>query len=77
MRGARIQRLLGKLAERGAELGMHAHPQSMFDHRYTRYLGEYDAEMQREILGLTAETVAKAVGTKPGLFPPRQFLCQR
>jgi peptidoglycan/xylan/chitin deacetylase (PgdA/CDA1 family) len=65
--------MLGKLAERGAELGMHAHPQSMFDHRYTRYLGEYDAEMQREILGLTTEAVAKAVGKRPTSFRPGNF----
>jgi peptidoglycan/xylan/chitin deacetylase (PgdA/CDA1 family) len=70
---ARHPELLGKLAERGAELGMHVHPQSIFDHRYTRYLGEYDAEMQREILGLAAKAVAKAVGKKPVSFRPGNF----
>ena len=65
--------LLCDLAGRGVELGMHVHPQSLFDHRYDRYLGEYDAAMQQEILGQAAEALERAIGTKPVSFRPGNF----
>jgi hypothetical protein len=65
--------LLGQLAKRGVELGLHVHPQSLGDHRYQRYLGEYDAEMQREILGLAAEMLERATGARPVSFRPGNF----
>ena len=65
--------LLGKLAERGVELGLHVHPQSLGDHRYQRYLGEYSADMQREILALATEMLEQAIGTRPVSFRPGNF----
>jgi peptidoglycan/xylan/chitin deacetylase (PgdA/CDA1 family) len=65
--------LLDRLAAGGVELGLHVHPQSLFDHRYDRYLGEYDAAMQTEILGRAAEAVAEAIGARPVSFRPGNF----
>jgi len=65
--------LLGRLAERGVELGLHVHPQSLLDHRYQGYLGEYGAELQREILALAAALVKSATGVRPTSFRPGNF----
>jgi hypothetical protein len=65
--------MLGRLVARGAELGLHVHPQSLGDHRYGRYLGEYDGEMQHQILGQAAEAMEHAVGIRPRSFRPGNF----
>ena len=65
--------LLGRLAERGVELALHTHPQSLADHRYQGYLGEYSAEMQNEIITLGAEMWARALGRRPVSFRPGNF----
>ena len=65
--------LLTSLAGQGVELGMHCHPQSLADHRYGRYLGEYDAATQREILALATEMLTEAIGTRPVSFRPGNF----
>ena len=65
--------MLSGLAERGVELGLHIHPQSLGDHRYLGYLGEYSAEMQRELVGAAAEMVTDAIGASPVSFRPGNF----
>ena len=42
--------LLRDLALEGVELGMHIHPQSLGDHRYDQYLGQYSYPMQQRII---------------------------
>jgi hypothetical protein len=44
------------------------HTHSFLDHRYTRYLGEYDAAAQREIIGLAADMVTRAIGVRPTAY---------
>lgn len=69
----RHAKMLVRLAEDGAELGLHIHPQSLGDHRYLGYLGEYSAEMQRDLVGAAADVVADAVGAPPVSFRPGNF----
>lgn len=65
--------MLVQLAERGVELGLHVHPQSLADHRYRRCLGEYDAGRQRDIVGLATEMLGQAIGKRPLSFRPGNF----
>lgn len=62
--------LLTRLAAKGAELALHVHPQSLGDHRFQRYLGEYDAAQQAEIIDLAARMVERAIGRRPESFRP-------
>lgn len=71
--GQRHAALFRELEARGAELGMHLHPQCFQDHRYDRYLGEYDAAMQREILGQGVAMLEAALGTRPRAFRGGNF----
>jgi hypothetical protein len=70
---ARHADLLARLAGRGVELGLHVHPQSLGDHRYGRYLGEYSADEQREIVAQAADLLARATGLRPVSFRPGNF----
>jgi len=71
--GGQHVEMLRRLAERGVELGLHVHPQSLGDHRYQCYLGEYDANMQREIIGLATEMLTRAIVVRPVSFRPGNF----
>lgn len=52
----------------GVELGLHVHPQSYGDHRYDRYLGEYDADSQKKIIGEAMNAFVEAIGWAPRSF---------
>jgi hypothetical protein len=65
--------MLCALAERGVELALHVHPQSLGDGRHTRYLGEYGPDEQREILDYAAGVVSRATGARPRSFRPGNF----
>ncbi|HWQ14539.1 MAG TPA: hypothetical protein VNL77_17205 [Roseiflexaceae bacterium] len=57
--------LLEELAGRGVELGLLLHPPMMELGRFSRNLGEYDAEEQRLIADYAAERFADAIGVRP------------
>ena len=57
-------------SERGAEPGLHIHPQSFRDFRYDRYFGEYDRSMQKQILIEALDAVTEALGFRPTSFRP-------
>jgi len=71
--GNQHRRLLRKISRKGVELGLHVHPQSLGDHRYGRYLGQYDREAQRSIIGGAAESFRRTFGRRPGSFRPGNF----
>jgi len=71
--GAQHVSMLQDLAAQGVELGLHVHPQSLGDHRYSRYLGEYAAAQQRQILEQACDTMAEALGQRPRSFRPGNF----
>lgn len=55
--------VLGNTAQAGHELGIHTHPDTC---GYpSPYLGVYDADTQREIIGGTIEAFDKALGVRP------------
>jgi len=56
--------------DRGFELGMHYHPQSFLDGRYTKYLGEYSYEEQLKQLSQAFDYWKDAIGFKPESFRP-------
>ncbi|GMU21260.1 MAG: hypothetical protein AMXMBFR13_13530 [Phycisphaerae bacterium] len=62
-----------ELAQRGVELGMHLHPQCFQDHRYSKYLGEYDAATQQELIGRAAGILKDALGVEPKAFRGGNF----
>jgi hypothetical protein len=64
---------LRDLASQGVELGMHIHPQSLGDHRYRQYLGQYSHSMQREIIQRGMEGFSEALGMRPMSFRPGNF----
>ena len=65
---ARHRDLLLDLEDKGLELGMHLHPQSFDDHRYTEYLGAYDLAAQKTMLREAAEKWTAALGRAPTAF---------
>jgi peptidoglycan/xylan/chitin deacetylase (PgdA/CDA1 family) len=65
--------LLKDLSKRGVEMGMHLHPQCFRDHRYDKFLGQYDREAQKQILAEGAEMLTKAIGVRPRAFRPGNF----
>jgi hypothetical protein len=67
------QALFRDLAAAGVELGMHIHPQSFGDLSYTRYLGEYDAVMQAQLIGAGLAMLTEAFGVRPTSFRPGNF----
>jgi hypothetical protein len=67
------QTLFRDLATAGVELGMHLHPQSFGDLSHTKYLGEYDAARQKELIGLGLAMLTEAFGTRPTSFRPGNF----
>lgn len=54
----------------GFELGMHYHPQSFLDGRYTKYLGEYSYEEQLSQLTQALECWRSSIGFRPYSFRP-------
>jgi hypothetical protein len=60
--------MLRVYASNGVELGLHVHPQSLGDHRYGKYLGEYDAEAQKKIIGEALAVWEDAIGHAPRSF---------
>jgi len=54
----------------GFELGMHYHPQSFLDGRYTKYLGEYSYEEQLNQLGQALDYWRDSIGFRPESFRP-------
>jgi len=71
--GQQHAELFKALAKRGVELGMHLHPQCFQDHRYDKYLGEYDARAQKEILAPGIEMLEEALGVRPRAFRGGNF----
>jgi hypothetical protein len=65
--------VLKDLAAQGVELGLHIHPQSLADHRYERYLGEYSASMQGDIIERGLKIFVDAIGERPRSFRPGNF----
>ena len=61
------------LEQKGFELGMHFHPHSFGDLRYTEYLGAYSAEQQRDLLSRGMEVWVDALGRKPTSFRPGNY----
>ena len=61
--------LLG-LVERGAEVGLHVHPQTFADFRYDKYLAEYDRDTQRRIITEELDALADTLGFRPTSFRP-------
>ena len=55
-------------ANRGVEIGLHTHPQSFLDHQYTKYLAEYDLDVQRELISQGKTVVEGAVGITPTAY---------
>ena len=60
--------MLRELAAEGIDLGMHLHPQSFRDHRYDRYLGQYEEAEQRAMLIEARDRLAEAIGRQPTSF---------
>jgi len=71
--GEQHPQLFATLAKRGVELGMHLHPQCFRDHRYDKYLGEYDAKMQKFLVTEGLAQLTRAIGTTPRAFRPGNF----
>lgn len=65
--------LLEELHERGAELGLLVDPPRMEDGRYKRYLGQYNAAQQREIIEREAARFEGTVEIQPRSF--RSGMC--
>ncbi len=63
----RHRSLFEELAELGAELAMHYHPQ---DFGHPEFLGAYTASEQKEMLGEAAERWRQALGSEPAAFRP-------
>lgn len=57
------------MAEQGAELGVHLHPQTT-DLGYAEHLGQLPAGTQRELIRSARDRVADAVGAVPRAFRP-------
>lgn len=60
------------LAARGAEPGMHLHPQTT-DFGQDAHLGQLSAEVQRELLTRGRDRIAAALGDSPTAFRPGCF----
>lgn len=67
---ARHARLFRSLQGDRVELGMHFHPQSFGDNRYTEYLAAYPAEMQFELISRGLEVWSDSLGFEPTSFRP-------
>ena len=65
--------LFEELAMRGVELGLHIHPQSLGDLRYTKYLGDYNGPEQRQIIRQGIDVFVEAIGTRPMSFRSGNF----
>ncbi|MGD9496943.1 MAG: polysaccharide deacetylase family protein [Armatimonadota bacterium] len=64
--------VLCALAEQGAELGMHMHPQTA-DYGLGAHLGELPPDTQRELLRTGRDRLAGALGVTPLAFRPGCF----
>jgi len=62
-----------QMAPEECELGLHVHPQSLGDHRWTEYLGSYSAEIQMGIIEEAMDAWSDALGTSPHAFRPGNF----
>jgi hypothetical protein len=71
--GTRHRQLLRGLSRKGIELGLHVHPQSLGDHRYDRYLGEYGYAAQRQIIEEGIRAFQHTFGRSPRSFRPGNF----
>jgi len=60
------------LAQAGADLGMHMHPQTV-DLGYDRHLGQLSPQEQQEVLGAGRDRIAAALGAAPTSFRPGCF----
>ena len=69
----RHTQLFQALASQGVELGLHLHPQSFNDHRYSQYLGEYPGKIQRDIILQSMNVFKEALKIKPVSFRPGNF----
>ena len=65
--------LFRELSDKGAELGMHMHPQAFLDHRYHLYLGQYGKDIQTEILSKGKRILEDSLGINPVSFRPGNF----
>jgi hypothetical protein len=54
-----------ELLDRGVELGLYIHPQSLDAGRFKQYLGQYSREQQRAIVALALERLQAALGIRP------------
>ncbi len=64
--------VIADLRERGAEAGMHMHPQTI-DYGVDAHLGELSADRQRELLESGRDRLAAALGEAPRAFRPGCF----
>ena len=66
----RHRELFHEISDYGFELGMHYHPQSFLDGKYTKYLGEYNYEEQLEQLSQALNYWRNSIGFRPYSFRP-------
>jgi hypothetical protein len=66
--GVRHADMLRELGRRGIDLGMHLHPQSFLDLQFDKYLGEYNAATQRDLIERGADMLTSAFGSRPTSF---------
>lgn len=62
-----------ELSKRGVEMGLHIHPQTMGNGQYSKYLGQYDYQDQKEIIGEGSRIFQEAIGKTPKSFRPGNF----
>jgi hypothetical protein len=55
------------------ELGLHLHPQSLGDGRWSEYLGAYRAAEQRRLIETAAASWEQALGRRPRAFRPGNY----
>jgi hypothetical protein len=66
--GERHADMLCELGRRGVDLGMHLHPQSFLGLQYNKYLGEYDAATQHDLIERGVNMLTSAFGSRPTSF---------
>lgn len=59
------QKLFGELAQKGAELGLHCHPQN---DGFADFLGGYHVDKQKEIIEISASKWERVFGRRPMSF---------
>jgi len=71
--GEKHSDMLIELAGQGVDLGMHVHPESLGDHRYTQCLGAYDRAGQREIIKQGLDMLSYSLPERPTSFRSGNF----